>query len=665
MIAIQDVSTFSVIPNFVPFGVLYYTQDTSDLYIGTGNSVGPAVTFISGGGGSGLWSSLGNATANLTLANAGFSTTFNQTSAVEWFWANTTLATSSVDQSSPSLVLGGQFWTGAASGFDQWSLQNVVTGSGVGAQGTLQLIHSSTASVSRGQILVNDAAGGVALFMQNNGTTVFQLNGSNSANVSTTLQSTRPFTINGGVPSTTNPTSGAGVTLGTRFSPVLFAPSSGAINGVATGIFTAVNQTGSATGNFTGTLFFATGNSSVFLGTTFLVADFQNDAGSVFQVGVTGAIFPGTVTDSSGSVGTNGQLLSSTVSGVAWVSENWNSPGNATGNLTLANAGFTSTFNQTSAVAWLWANTTVATSGTTNASPLIELAGNYWTGAASAQDLWSIGSSLAAGTNGASTLTIAHSGSTGNTCVQVPAGGGAGTGTAGLGLGSTTVGISQASNAIYIKAGTSGAFANINLQLASVTTNHFTFARNTTGPTYQFLVADTGAAALAVAGAITSGAFPSITLCNNIIGGGSFTGTSGAQSIVYIGGNAQSNSNGGTFAPTSGTATFVALQVNPTINQTGGANGAVTDIMVNSVETAIGGTHNLLDLQAGASGTTSMFSVSNKGVVKLTAAAGAPTSAGTAGTAGQILYFGGLLYFCSVTGAAGSATWNKLNMTAV
>jgi hypothetical protein len=38
------------------------------------------------------WSSLGNASASLTLANAGYSTTFNQTSAVTWLWANTTAA---------------------------------------------------------------------------------------------------------------------------------------------------------------------------------------------------------------------------------------------------------------------------------------------------------------------------------------------------------------------------------------------------------------------------------------------------------------------------------------------------------------------------------------------------------------------------------------------
>jgi len=91
----------------------------------------------------------------------------------------------------------------------------------------------------------------------------------------------------------------------------------------------------------------------------------------------------------------------------------WNAIGNAAGNLTLANGTNTTTFNQTTNVAWLWANTTTATSGTTNASPLLELAANYWTGAASAADTWTVGSSLVAGTNGASNLNLTHSGSSG------------------------------------------------------------------------------------------------------------------------------------------------------------------------------------------------------------------------------------------------------------
>lgn len=58
-------------------------------------------------------------------------------------------------------------------------------------------------------------------------------------------------------------------------------------------------------------------------------------------------------------------------------------------------------------------------------------------------------------------------------------------------------------------------------------------------------------------------------------------------------------------------------------------------------------------------------SVSTPTIQMAAAVAGAPTSAGTAGTAGQIIYYSGLLYFCSVTGVAGSATWNKLSMAAV
>jgi hypothetical protein len=67
-------------------------------------------------------------------------------------------------------------------------------------------------------------------------------------------------------------------------------------------------------------------------------------------------------------------------------------------------------------------NTTTATSSTTNASPLLELAANYWTGSASAADTWTIGSSLAAGTNGVSSLTFSHSGSSGAAQVAFPAG---------------------------------------------------------------------------------------------------------------------------------------------------------------------------------------------------------------------------------------------------
>lgn len=98
----------------------------------------------------------------------------------------------------------------------------------------------------------------------------------------------------------------------------------------------------------------------------------------------------------------------------------FNNLANATGNLTLANGGNNATFNHTSATTWLWANTTVGSAITTNNSPTLELAANYWTGAASAADLWTLQSSLSAGTNGNSLLTIGHSGSTGTASVQFP-----------------------------------------------------------------------------------------------------------------------------------------------------------------------------------------------------------------------------------------------------
>lgn len=86
----------------------------------------------------------------------------------------------------------------------------------------------------------------------------------------------------------------------------------------------------------------------------------------------------------------------------------WDQLGNAAGNLTLANAAFATTFNQTSAVNWTWANTTVATIATTNASPILNILANYWTGAASATDTWTVKTTMTAGATAASTLTVSH-----------------------------------------------------------------------------------------------------------------------------------------------------------------------------------------------------------------------------------------------------------------
>lgn len=78
------------------------------------------------GGSSGVaWSAITNAAAALTLANAGFASTFNQTSAVNWTWANTTAATVSVAQQSPIFNLCGQAWYASANTQDCATIQNV------------------------------------------------------------------------------------------------------------------------------------------------------------------------------------------------------------------------------------------------------------------------------------------------------------------------------------------------------------------------------------------------------------------------------------------------------------------------------------------------------------------------------------------------------------
>ena len=78
-----------------------------------------------GGGGSVAWSGIGNATADLTLANVGFNTTFNQTSATNWKWANTTAAVVGTSQSSPILNLCGTAFHGSASVADCLTLQDI------------------------------------------------------------------------------------------------------------------------------------------------------------------------------------------------------------------------------------------------------------------------------------------------------------------------------------------------------------------------------------------------------------------------------------------------------------------------------------------------------------------------------------------------------------
>ncbi len=124
--------------------------------------------------------------------------------------------------------------------------------------------------------------------------------------------------------------------------------------------------------------------------------------------------------------GGNGQCLVSNGTDPLWGSCSgsssfaWSSLLNPTASLTLSLSAYATTFNHTSAANWTWANTTAATSGAAQSSPLFNLSGTYWNGSASAIDSWSLQDVVASGTNGNSTLTLAHNGSTGTATLSVP-----------------------------------------------------------------------------------------------------------------------------------------------------------------------------------------------------------------------------------------------------
>lgn len=119
-----------------------------------------------GSGGSSAWSSLGNAAANLTLSNSTYNTTFDQTSAATWTWSNTTAATSSANQSSPAIVLSGNYWNGSASATDEYTIQDA-PGTGTNPGTALNVFHTGTPGTAYISFFSSSAG---AVFFSNCGT---------------------------------------------------------------------------------------------------------------------------------------------------------------------------------------------------------------------------------------------------------------------------------------------------------------------------------------------------------------------------------------------------------------------------------------------------------------------------------------------------------------
>ena len=277
----------------------------------------------------------------------------------------------------------------------------------------------------------------------------------------------------------------------------------------------------------------------------------------------------------------------------------WSSLANPTGNLSLSMGTDTTTFNQTASTVWLWANTTTGTGSTTNASPVLELAANYYTGSTSAVDTWTIGTTLSAGTNGQSLLVLGHSGSTG----------------AGAASYATPVGVS---------------IPSARLDFAS--SQNVIFSSTSNGTFYNFLSQNSGGLKITTSPSGNPGIVEYTSpnqgyghvFAGNWVGqaGGdvvaignlsSFTGTTGNFVGLDVGANANATL---TYAPTStSSANFYGIKIAPTINVGSLVSwtGSSTMLLVNPTLTATGsGTPviNLMDLQVGG---VSRFTVDQHG----------------------------------------------------
>jgi hypothetical protein len=274
----------------------------------------------------------------------------------------------------------------------------------------------------------------------------------------------------------------------------------------------------------------------------------------------------------------------------------------------LANAAFTTEFDQTTNAVWLWKNTTTGTALTTNASPLLELAANYFN-VSSLQDTWTIGTSLAAGTNGLSTLTIAHSGSTAQATITLPPSA-TNVATPAITFGTATYGVGG-SSASGLNVYTPSGAGNVAITGVVAGTTRWQIGCGDTSQTNDTFFLGTTVANWQMAfehSVTTSTTLAAIRFIDNgTTGVGHMAATSGAQ--VH-------SSFEASFVPASGAASFACLRVQPTINQTSSSSGSYTGLLVNAIETSLKGTANkLISLQAGTTGGTVELDISNKGIV--------------------------------------------------
>lgn len=255
------------------------------------------------------WDTIGNAAGALSLANGTNATTFNQTSAANWSWLDTTAASSGAVTNSPVLIIGQKTWNGAS--VDEQLSSTLITGTGSNAAVTQTWATSGSTAGTQFQlkdtsigganttslVLVRGSTAGVQLFVD-------------SANQGITSAGSQPLNLFGG----NGNQLGTGIVIALRNAAVFnatsgtqygicsgafgvcggaslftFAPSSGTAKFVGYNLNPTINQTGGASGDYTALQVNAIETAAG--GTNKLLADFQVGGTSKTKIDDTGKIF--------------------------------------------------------------------------------------------------------------------------------------------------------------------------------------------------------------------------------------------------------------------------------------------------------------------------------------------------------------------------------------
>src|ERR1035437_3589506 len=321
--------------------------------------------------GSVLWSALGNAGAALTLSNANYATTFDQTSAVNWTWANTTAAATTGGTGPLSLgVFGTENTTTTLS-------QSISVGDCV-------VVFTSSSGAGVATAPTDNGSAGGNTYVRVPGTVESAGNDGALSNAWYCLSATKTATVITGHGLGTSPAISAGTVRGgaagigaVNFSVVAYHSSSVTISTSVT----------------------TTGNSSI------IVSGFMGY---------------------SPSSGTNSLTAISGVKQAGPTTRNAPSPITAVMTNSAATAGTlvttSATFSSDYPMASMWDIELLAPTITNQSSPILIIAGTVYdsAGPSSITDHWSVQDVIGGGTDRTSTLTLSHTGTSGVAAVQVP-----------------------------------------------------------------------------------------------------------------------------------------------------------------------------------------------------------------------------------------------------